>query len=110
MLKRVPLRSKKMLDAAKGQSCVNCGVADDTVVAAHYQGIRSSEFGKGVGQKPSDLMVADLCRKCHEAFDNYEGSGYENRQYRRIDNSEQFLTNIVRTIMRRIDQGVIEVK
>ena len=55
-------------------------------------------------------MVADLCRKCHEAFDNYEGSGYENRQYRRVDNSEQFLTNIVRTIMRRIEQGVIEVK
>jgi hypothetical protein len=38
------------------------------------------------------------------------GSSYENRQYRRIDNSEQFLTNIIRTIIRRIDQGIIEVK
>jgi hypothetical protein len=99
-----------MLNGAKGQSCVNCGARDQTVVAAHYQGIRAGEFGKGTGKKPDDLFIADLCQKCHRAFDSYEGSSYENRQYRRIDNSEQFLTNIMRTILRRIDQGIIEVK
>ena len=30
------IRSKKLLDAARDQSCVNCGVRDGTVVAAHY--------------------------------------------------------------------------
>ena len=104
------IKSKKMLEGAKDQACVNCGCRDETVVAAHYQGIRSYEFGKGTGKKPHDLLVADLCHKCHQAFDNYMGSSYENRQYRRIDNSEQFLTNIIRTIIRRIDQGIIEVK
>lgn len=104
------IKSKKMLEGARDQSCVNCGARDETVVAAHYQGIRSHEFGKGMGKKPQDLLIADLCRKCHSAFDNYEGSSYENRQYRRIDNSEQFLTNIMRTLLRRVEQGIIEVK
>ena len=40
------IKSKKMLEGAKGQACVNCGCRDETVVAAHYQGIRSYEFGK----------------------------------------------------------------
>ena len=53
-LKRVPLKSKKMLNGAKDQSCVNCGARDGTVVAAHYQGIRAGEFGKGTGKKPDD--------------------------------------------------------
>jgi len=110
VIKRDPIRSKKMLNSAKDQACVNCGTRDGTVVAAHYQGIRSSEFGKGMSQKPDDLFVADLCAKCHKAFDAYEGSSYENRQYRRVDNSEQFMTCIMRTFLRRIAQGVIEVK
>ena len=99
-----------MLEGAKGQACVNCGCRDETVVAAHYQGIRSHEFGKGKIGRASVGKEADLCHKCHQAFDSYMGSSYENRQYRRIDNSEQFLTNIIRTIIRRIDQGIIEVK
>ena len=110
MIKKEPITSKKMLAGAKDQACVNCGARDETVVAAHYQGIRSNEFGKGMGKKPQDLLVADLCHKCHRAFDNYEGSSYENRQYRRIDNSEQFLTNIMRTLLRLVEQGIIEVK
>ena len=110
MIKKEPITSKKMLAGAKDQACVNCGARDETVVAARYQGIRSNEFGKGMGKKPQDLLVADLCHKCHRAFDNYEGSSYENRQYRRIDNSEQFLTNIMRTLLRRVEQGIIEVK
>ena len=93
-IKKDLVTSKKMLEGATDQACVNCGARDGTVVAAHYQGIRSGEFGKGIGRKPQDLLVADLCHRCHRAFDN----------------SEQFLTNIIRTLLRRIEQGIIEVK
>lgn len=72
LTKNVPIRSKKLLAAARGESCVNCGVSDDTIVAAHYQGLRSHQYGKGKGQKPHDILVADLCHKCHHAFDSYK--------------------------------------
>jgi hypothetical protein len=102
------LRSKKMLSAAKDQSCVNCGVEDGTVVAAHYSGLRGHTFGKGKGIKPHDLCVADLCMKCHSAFDNYtflDGNLFQAK----IDQSEQFLYLIMTTLIRRIEQGVIEI-
>ena len=67
-LKDTPIRSKKLLSAARGESCVNCGTQDGTVVAAHYQGLRSHQYGKGKGQKPHDILVADLCVKCHSAL------------------------------------------
>lgn len=101
------IRSKPMLTGAKGQSCVNCGVSDGTVVAAHYTGLRSHLLGKGKGIKCHDLMVADLCFKCHNAFDvDYDRSSFE----KKIDLSEQFLFLIAKTLLRRVDQGVITVK
>ena len=101
------IRSKKMLAAAKGQSCVNCGASDGTVVAAHYNGLRSYRFGRGTGHKPHDLCVADLCHKCHYKFDvELGGSSHD----RKIDKSEQFLFLIMQTLIRRIDQGVIKVE
>ena len=101
------IRSKPMLDGAKAQSCVNCGAADGTVVAAHYNGIRSYRFGRGTGHKPHDLCVADLCHKCHYRFDvGFDGSSHE----KKVDKSEQFLFLIIQTLIRRIDQGVISIK
>jgi len=101
------IRSKPMLAGAKDQSCVNCGVCDGTVVAAHYTGLRSHLLGKGKGIKSHDLMVADLCFKCHHAFDvDYDGSSFE----KKIDLSEQFLYLIARTLLRRVEQGIITVK
>ena len=101
------IRSKQMLDGAKAQSCVNCGAADGTVVAAHYNGIRSYRFGRGTGHKPHDLCVADLCHKCHYRFDvGFDGSSHE----KKVDKSEQFLFLIIQTLIRRIDQGVISIK
>ena len=101
------IRSKKLLAAAEGQSCVNCGVRDDTVVAAHYQGIRAQLFGKGKYEKPHDLVVADLCGNCHRAFDNYEGSYYKDDYMRKIDLSERFLFCVLTTLIRRVGQGVV---
>jgi len=104
-------RSKRMLAAANGGSCINCGLSDTTVVAAHYQGLRSHSLGKGTGIKPHDICVADLCAKCHRQFDQYLNftSTGESPYMRKIDMSEQFLFCIVQTILRRIDQGVITI-
>lgn len=104
--KQRPIRCKKLLAAARGASCVNCGARDGTIVAAHYQGLRSAHYGKGKSQKPHDILVADLCHKCHAAFDNYEvgeGVGF----LKKIDASEQFQHLILKTLIRRINEGVI---
>lgn len=106
------IRSKKMLNAAKDQSCVNCGARDGTIVAAHYQGMRSQLLGKGMGIKPHDLCIADLCVRCHAAFDakdvNYNKSAVTSFD-RSIDHSEQFLFLIMKTLIRRVEQGTITV-
>jgi hypothetical protein len=100
-----------MLDAARDQACINCGVRDGTVVAAHYTGLRAHSFGKGTGHKVHDLCVADLCSKCHEAFDRHDKKSTAKTPYdQKIDLSEQFLYLIIKTLMRRIDQEVIKVK
>ena len=110
------VRSKKLLNGARDQSCVNCGARDGTVVAAHYQGMRSHLLGKGTGHKPHDISVADLCHKCHRAFDLYKISPLDESissvgdpYAKKIDVSEQFLFNIMKTILRRIDQGILKI-
>jgi|TARA_B100001094_G_scaffold163125_1_gene157873 hypothetical protein len=101
------VRSKPMLAGARDQSCVNCGVSDGTIVSAHYTGLRGHLLGKGKGIKCHDLMIADLCYKCHHSFDvGYDGSSFE----KKIDLSEQFLYLIAQTLLRRVDQGIITVK
>ena len=108
IFKDEPIRSKKLLSASRGAACVNCGAQDDTVVAAHYQGLRSHTYGKGKGQKPHDILVADLCHRCHSAFDQYESGDGDDFQ-RKIDRSEQFQHAILMTIIRRIREGVIKI-
>jgi len=52
--------------------CVRCYKPNEgDVVAAHYQGIRSHLFGKGRGIKPTDIVTAYLCAKCHQELDTY---------------------------------------
>lgn len=104
------IRSKAMLSSARGQPCVNCGVNDGTVVAAHYTGLRAHQYGKGTGHKPHDIVVADLCMKCHSSFDNHTKQSSFTEIVKKIDLSEQFLHLIIKTLLRRIDQGVITVK
>lgn len=92
MLKNKPYRNKKILQAAKDcPVCMMCGKPNDgTVVGAHLSGMRSHEFGKGIGQKASDSVVAYLCYQCHESMDQYhDGDG--------IRRSEKFLLAIVRS-------------
>jgi|TARA_R100000084_G_C4642961_1_gene144930 hypothetical protein len=106
------IRSKKLLRAAKDKTCVNCGVGDDTVVAAHYQGFRSQSFGKGKSIKVHDICCADLCYRCHSAFDRNDPSlsHLENSWSKKIDISEQFLFCVVQTIIRRVGDGTIKIE
>ena len=112
------IRSKKYLEAARDQSCVCCGSQDGTVVGCHYTGIRQHLFGKGRGIKCHDVCVADLCSKCHAKFDGMDvskfasetGAGAGERNYmRKIDASEQFMYLVLQTLVRRIEQGLVEV-
>lgn len=48
-------------------SCMNCGINDGTVCAAHSN---QSKHGKGLGLKAPDSLVAALCHKCHYELDN----------------------------------------
>ena len=99
-----------MLNGAEGQPCVNCGARDGTVVAAHYTGLRAQLLGKGKAEKPHDLCVADLCAKCHSAFDRYEVSNMSTKYMRQIDQSEQFLYNIIQSLIRRYEQDILNVE
>lgn len=105
--KRVPYRNKEWLKAAQGQSCVNCSAQLDTTVGAHYQGMRAEQYGKGKGQKPDNIFSADLCDKCHRAFDQYKIADENQTHFqKKIDHSEQFQHAILLTIIRRLtEQG-----
>jgi hypothetical protein len=62
-------RSRALLDLSNGSECVRCGRRDDTVVSAHYTGVRRGSYGGGLGIKVHDFCVADLCASCHEYMD-----------------------------------------
>lgn len=91
--KQKPYRNKEILSLAKEcPHCMNCGnVNDDTIVAAHYCGIRQHALDKGIGQKPTDTATAYLCQECHEDFDQYKTGEDE------IKRSERFLFAIVKS-------------
>ena len=94
-----PWRSKRYTDAANGQACVRCG-EQETVVAAHYTGLRQHTYGKGRGLKPDDIVTADLCVNCHAWLDSPKRKS--------IERSEEFQHLILMTLRRRIADGVLK--
>ena len=106
---KLKIRSKKYLAAARGQSCTRCGVNDGTVVAAHYTGFRSHQFGKGTGTKVHDLLVADLCMECHVFFDTPcpPHADEEHRWQWKNEMSEEFMFCVAMTQIRRCEQGIL---
>ena len=86
--------------AARGMTCANCGRQDETVVLAHYSGLRQHLFGKGQGIKGDDKYAAPQCGQCH--LDGPFAEGYvppgfehESRDIRRIAKSEEQLVQIL---------------
>ena len=98
-----PVRSQKLRDSAKGESCTRCGAHDGTTVLAHYTGIRQHQYGKGRGVKCSDHMGALLCQACHLHFD-------QPAQRKSIEASEEFLHCIALTWERWRDMGLVNIK
>lgn len=101
-------RNPKLLAAANGRPCVNCGAEDGTIVRCHYTGLRQQAYGKGTGIKCHDHIAADLCRKCHEKLDRYEHKKGRLSFEEKIDLSEQFLHLCILTITRDIKAGLYE--
>lgn len=91
--KHPPYRNKRLRDT-RGEACQICGVRDDTVVGAHYQGLYSQRLGKGMGQKPTDLAIFAACRDCHAKVDNYEHGN--------IDQQAAFLLSLALERLNRI--------
>jgi len=95
----VTFRSRKLLDLARGQSCVMCGASDGTIVAAHSNLI---EHGKGMGTKAHDGMTAWLCHRCHAEYDQGNGMSKEERK-------QFIMTAICRTYQQLWNQELIGV-
>lgn len=91
-------RSKKLLNAARDQSCVMCG-SHGTTVAAHANYV---EYGKGRGIKAPDCLVAFLCSTCHYSLDQGPMS--------KAEKWEMWHRAFVRTIVRLFDQGIVQVR
>jgi hypothetical protein len=66
-----PYRSDALLAMSAGEECVRCGHSHkrETVVPAHYTGVRRDAYGGGLGVKVHDCLVADLCDECHVYMD-----------------------------------------
>lgn len=96
--------SKKLRNAAKGQSCVRCG-SREGVVGCHYTGARRLAYGGGFGIKVHDFLIAHLCAQCHREIDQLS----RNKAHR-YDHSEEFLHLIALTLIRLFDEGLIGVK
>ena len=58
-----------LLDLARGQSCVACGIQDGTIVACHYFGPRRHSYGGGMSAKGHPIVAAHLCARCHADMD-----------------------------------------
>lgn len=70
------IRSRKILDSAKGQPCAFrfpgiCQGGTETTVWAHLNGAR---YGKGAGMKAHDILGAHSCHQCHVYLDVGHGT------------------------------------
>ena len=98
-------QNRKLLDLAKGQSCVACHTYDGTVVPAHYMGPRRHEYGGGMSTKGHSAVVAHLCANCHTEMDSLGRN-----KAKRWEHSELFLHYCALTWMRLVDSGAVVVK
>jgi hypothetical protein len=95
----------QLRNAARGESCVRCGAQDETVVGAHYTGVRRSHYGGSFGAKCHDMMLAHLCHACHAWMDTKSRD-----KDLRYEHSEEFQHLILLTLLRLLDRDVIAVR
>ena len=94
-------RNKKLLQSAKGQSCMLCGVNNGTTVAAHAN---SHKFGKGISCKADDCFVAFLCQHCHDIVDGRSGV------LNKLERQDLWLTAWIKTVKLWFEQNIIVMK
>lgn len=104
-IKTPALRSKKLTDAAKGQTCTLqivgvCNMNPESVVFAHFP----SET-HGMAYKSDDFWGADACHHCHDVID-----GRVHYDFEPGEKAEYMLNALHRTLSRRLRAGLIEVK
>lgn len=99
--KRVAYRNKKILDAAKGESCTwpGCGVCDGTIVFAHSN---MSIHGKSSHQKSDDIFGAFLCYECHHYYDCLPANDTNGPK------EHYFMRAMSATLRRLLDLGVLK--
>ena len=105
VIKTPALRSDKLRNAAKGQQCTVqilgvCNFTPETVVLAHLPSITH-----GMAYKSDDIWAVDCCSACHDCLDGrvpYDWQPGEKEQY--------MLNALHLTFMRRVHEGIIDVK
>jgi hypothetical protein len=70
-------RSKALTESARGETCVACGICDETIVWAHSN---EQIHGKGAACKAHDLLGNYLCYRCHMGFDSLRNDREKCRQ------------------------------
>lgn len=95
------IRSKKMRDGARGQTCTMqipgiCNHDPETTVFAHSDHL---VHGKALRVKAHDIFGADMCYACHKEYHKNE------REY-----FHDFVRAMAKTQLRRIKQGILIVK
>lgn len=95
------IRSRKILNHAKGQPCQLalpgiCGHDPETTVFAHLNG---AAYGKGAGVKAHDIAGFFSCHKCHMAYDLHEYT----------ITGEELLRAVIGTWLILIEDGIIHV-
>jgi hypothetical protein len=97
-------RSKRLLDAARGQECTIqipgiCNRNPETTVAAHSNSWR---HGKGLGIKAHDCYVAWACSSCHAEID--QGSKLSRQQ-----KDDYWQAGFEKTILQKFLLGIVRV-
>lgn len=92
----------KLRKTAEGQDCVRCGGNKESVVLAHYTGVRRLAYRGGFGLKVQDICAAHLCHRCHIEMDTLLRD-----KDKKWEHSEEFLHLCMLTILRLAEQGEI---
>lgn len=90
-------RNPKLLKILRELPCMNCGIQDSTVCAAHRN------EGKGMGSKVSDALVASLCHRCHYELDN-------GKELTRDERRDMWNRAYVKTMQYLIEKEHLELK
>lgn len=99
----VAIRSRKLLDSAKGQECTfhfpgTCNHDRETTISAHL-----SDDTRGAARKADDFASVHSCSSCHDFFDRRLWLGTDIEP----DIHWYALRAFIRTLRNRIERGLI---